>query len=314
MPKYVVTGGAGFIGSNIAEALVRLGREVVVFDNFSTGKRGNLAHIEDGLTIVEGSVTSLDDCRKAVEGADYVFHEAALASVPRSVAEPLASNETNITGTLNMLIAARDAGVRRLVYAGSSSAYGNNPQMPKVEDMATAPLSPYAISKLAGEMYCQVFHDLYGLETVVLRYFNVFGPRQDPASEYAAVIPRFITRALRGESFTIYGDGGQSRDFTYVDNVVRANLLACEAPSAAAGQVINAACGDSISLNELAGLIMEITGNAAPIQYEEARAGDVRHSHADISRAKSLLDYEPAVSFREGLEKVIAWYKADMGL
>lgn len=314
MPKYVVTGGAGFIGSNIAEALVRLGREVVVFDNFSTGKRGNLAHIADGLTVVEGSVTSLDDCRKAVEGADYVFHEAALASVPRSVAEPLASNETNITGTLNMLIAARDAGVKRLVYAGSSSAYGNNPQMPKVEDMATAPLSPYAISKLAGEMYCQVFHDLYGLETVVLRYFNVFGPRQDPASEYAAVIPRFITRALRGESFTIYGDGGQSRDFTYVDNVVRANLLACEAPSTAAGQVINAACGDSISLNELAGLIMEITGSASPIQYEEARAGDVRHSHADVSRAKTLLDYEPAVSFREGLEKVIAWYKADMGL
>jgi nucleoside-diphosphate-sugar epimerase len=200
------------------------------------------------------------------------------------------------------------------VYAGSSSAYGNNPQMPKVEDMATAPLSPYAISKLAGEMYCQVCHDLYGLETVVLRYFNVFGPRQDPASEYAAVIPRFITKALRGEPFTIYGDGGQSRDFTFVDNVVSANLLACEAPAAAAGQVINAACGDSISLNELAGLIMEITGSNSPIQYEEARAGDVRHSHADISKAKELLNYAPKVSFREGLEKVIAWYKADMGL
>lgn len=309
MAKYLVTGGAGFIGSNLAEALVNKGHTVVVLDDFSNGKRENIAGFADRLTVIEGSITDLEVCHGAVSGVDYVLHQAALPSVPRSVADPVTTNAVNISGTLNMLVAARDAGVKRFVYAASSSAYGDAPVAVKTEDLPAAPLSPYAVQKHAGELYCQVFHRLYGLETVCLRYFNVFGPRQDPKSQYAAVVPLFVTAVLRGESPTIYGDGEQARDFTYIYNVIHANLLACEAPAEAAGQVFNTACGAQTSVNDLARLIMEILGREVPLNYQPARAGDVKNSLADVSKAERLLGYRPVLSFREGLEKTIAWYK-----
>jgi nucleoside-diphosphate-sugar epimerase len=247
-----------------------------------------------------------------VQGADYVLHQAALASVPRSVVDPLASNEVNVTGTLNVLLAARQAGVQRVVYASSSSVYGDSPSLPKHEDMPTQPLSPYAVSKLAGEAYCQVFCQVYGLPTVALRYFNVFGPRQDPASQYAAVIPRFITAALAGQALTIYGDGLQSRDFTYVSNVVAANLLACQSEQAV-GQVLNASCGERISLLDLAARLEQLLGRRRlAVQHEPARPGDVKHSQADITRARNMLGYAPSVDFGSGMEQTVAWYRDTM--
>ena len=309
MNTFLVTGGAGFIGSHLAEALTKRGDAVVVLDDFSTGKRENLAHFAENVRVIEGSIADLDVCHEAVAGVDYVLHEAALPSVPRSVEAPLTANEANITGTLNMLVAARDAGVKRFVYAASSAAYGDTPTLPKVETMLPNPLSPYAVGKLTGEMYCEVFHGLYGLETVALRYFNVFGPRQDPESQYAAVIPKFVTLLLKNESPLIHGDGEQSRDFTHIDNVVHANLLACQAPKAAAGQVFNCACGENMTLNELAGILQELTGSDAAPQHGPPRSGDIKHSTADIAKVRDLLGFEPCVTTRQGLERVVAWYR-----
>ena len=309
MSRFLITGGAGFIGSNLAEAITARGDSVVILDNFSTGKRENLAMFDGRVDIIEGTITDIEDCHRAIMGCDYVLHQAALASVPRSVADPAATNEANINGTLNMLIAARDAGVKRFVFAASSSAYGDAPVPVKTEDLTPAPLSPYAIQKYTGEMYCKAFYDLYGLETVALRYFNVFGPRQDPKSQYAAVVPLFVTTILKGESPTIYGDGDQARDFTYIENVVQGNLCACTAPKEAAGQVFNTACGTQTSVNDLAKMIMEVLGVTVPITYAPDRVGDVKDSLADISKAERLLGYKPAVHFREGLERAIEWYK-----
>ncbi|MEW5958067.1 MAG: SDR family oxidoreductase [Chloroflexota bacterium] len=314
MNTYLVTGGAGFIGSNIVEELLRQGQRVRVLDNFSTGRRQNLDMVrqavpaEHRLEVIEGDLRSYHIVREAVQGIDYVLHQGALPSVPRSVRDPLTSNEVNVVGTLNLLQAAREAGVKRLVYASSSSVYGNSPTLPKVETMCPHPLSPYAISKLAAEQYCQSFWQLYDLETVCLRYFNVFGPRQDPTSQDSAVIPRFITAALRHEPLTIQGDGRQSRDFTYVANVVAANLLACQAP-AAPGQVINASCGQRYSLLDLATRLEQLFDRTLEVEYLEPRAGDVKHSQADISRAGQILGYEPAVDFETGLSMTVDWYR-----
>ncbi len=309
MARYVITGGAGFIGSNLAEALCKRGDSVLVLDDFSTGKRENIEHLSGRIEVIEGSITDLDTCRRAAGGADYVLHEAAVASVPRSVEDPIGTNAVNIGGTVNMLVAARDAGVKRFVFAASSAAYGNVEALRKSEDLPPSPLSPYGLQKLAGEFYCRIFHELYGLETVALRYFNIFGPRQDPNSHYAAVIPKFITMFLDGIAPIIDGDGGQARDFTHVDNVVHANLLACTASSEAAGQVINAACGDQVSVKQLALCIKEALRSDVEIQHGPPRAGDVRHSLADLTKAKRLLNYEPVVGFNEGIARVIAWYR-----
>lgn len=306
--KVVVTGGAGFIGSHLVEGLLAKGYEVVVADNLATGKEENLAAVADRIEFRLLDLADPNQAAKAVEGADAVLHEAAIPSVPRSVADPILSNNASTNATLNMLIAARDAEVSRFVYAASSSAYGDDPTLPKTEDMACKPMSPYAIGKLAGEYYCAAFYQLYGLPTISLRYFNVFGPRQDPNSEYAAVIPKFITMLLDGKPPTIYGDGEQSRDFTYIDNVVDANLLALES-NRGFGETMNAACGDRFSLNELFSRIRVMTGSDLSPVYAPARPGDVKHSKADISKARSLLAYEPRVSFAEGLEHTTAWFK-----
>lgn len=306
--KYLVTGGAGFIGSNIVDALVRRGDSVVVLDNFSTGKRENLESVADRIDVVEGSITDLPTVRRAAEGADFVFHQAALASVQRSVDDPITSNETNVKGTLNVLVAARDAGVKRLMYAASSSAYGDTEELPKHEGMPTNPLSPYAVQKWVGEQYCRVFADLYGLDTVSLRYFNVFGPKQDPNSHYAAVVPIFTTRLLSDSSPTIYGDGEQSRDFTFIDNVVAANLKACEG-GPKKGAVVNIACGDRFTLNELYRSLCNLTGSSREPVYADPRPGDVRHSMADIRRAREVLGWTPVVDFHTGLERTVAWYR-----
>lgn len=303
-----MTGGAGFIGSHVVDELVRRGERVRVLDNFSTGKHENIAHNLTHIELIEGDVADLDTARRAVAGVDYVLHLAAIPSVPRSVANPLASNETNVTGTLNLLVAARDASVKRFVYSSSSSVYGNSPALPKHEDMPTNPLSPYAVSKLAGENYAIAFHRVYGLPTVCLRYFNVFGPRQDPTSQYAAVIPRFITRMLRGEPPVVYGDGMQSRDFTYVANVVEANLLACRSESAV-GQVMNAALGGRVSLLELVAELNDILGVDLQPCFEPARPGDIKHSQADTTRMESLLGFKPLVGFGEGLRRTVEWFR-----
>jgi len=315
--KYLVTGGAGFIGSHLAEALLRRGEAVVVLDNFATGRRENLAAAlaarrpgKPEPMVIEGDVRDPAAVRRAMSGVTHVLHQAALASVPRSIAEPLASHEVNATGTLNLLLAAREAGVTRFVYASSSSAYGDSPTLPKVETMATSPLSPYAISKLTGEHYCRVFSTLYGLETIALRYFNIFGPRQDPNSQYAAVVPRFLTAAFEGRSPIVYGDGRQSRDFTYIDNAVDANLKACEAAAGAVGRVYNVACGTSATLLEMLSVIETITGKAIHPVHEAGRAGDVRDSLADISAARQLLGYAPSVEFEEGLRRTAAAMRA----
>jgi len=309
---YLVTGGAGFIGSHIVDRLVQDGEKVRVLDNFSTGRRANIEHNLDRIDLVEGSLTDMDTVRRAVEGVDYVLHQGALPSVPRSVNDPIGSNDANINGTLNLLVAARDAGVKRFVFASSSSVYGNSPTLPKHEDMPPDPLSPYALTKLAGERYCKLFTDLYGLETVSLRYFNVFGPRQDPESQYAAVIPKFIKCIMNGESPVIYGDGFQSRDFTYVENNVEANLLACSAPRAA-GEVLNIACGDRFSLLDLVDVINRILGTSIEPAFEPARPGDVKHSQADISKAREIIGFEPKVGFVEGLERLISWTRGSLG-
>ncbi len=307
MPFYLVTGGAGFIGSNIVTHLVARGDQVRVLDNFSTGRRENLAAVAERIEVVEGDIRSYHLVQQAVAGVDFVLHQAALPSVPRSVRDPITSNEVNVLGTLNLLQAAREAGVRRLVYASSSSIYGSNAALPKHEAMCPAPLSPYAISKLAGEQYCRVFWQLYGFETVCLRYFNVFGPQQDPTSQYSAVIPRFITALLENRPLTVYGDGSQSRDFTYVANVVQCNLLACAAPQAP-GQVFNVACGQRFSLLELVDHLAQITGRSPQVQYAAGRPGEVPHSLAAIERARDVLGYQPEFDFDKGLAETVNWY------
>jgi len=307
MSSYLVTGGAGFIGSHLSEELVRQGERVRVVDSFITGKRDNLKHIP-GVELIEGDLADLAVAQRAVAGVDYVLHQAAIPSVPRSVQDPITSNRANIDASLNVLVAARDAGVRRLVYAGSSSAYGDTPTLPKVETMGTAPLSPYALQKLVAEQYCQMFTRLYGLETVTIRYFNVFGPRQDPSSPYSGVISLFIRALVEGRQPTIYGDGEQTRDFTYVANVVDGVLRACTA-SGASGEVINVATGGRISLNQLFNALKGLTGADVNPIYAEPRAGDVRDSQADISKARSLLGYQPLVALDQGLEQTVAWFR-----
>jgi nucleoside-diphosphate-sugar epimerase len=307
LSSYLVTGGAGFIGSHLAEELVRRGQRVRVVDSLITGKRANLAHIKD-VEFLEGDLADMPVAVRAVAGMDYVLHQAAIPSVPRSVKDPITSNRANVDASLNVLVAARDAGVKRVVYAGSSAAYGDTPTLPKREDMPTDPLSPYALQKLVVEQYCQMFTRLYGLETVTTRYFNVFGPRQDPGSPYSGVISLFATAVLAGRRPIIYGDGGQTRDFTYVANVVDGVLRACEAPKAA-GEVINVATGGRVSLKELLSTVNRIIGTRIEPVYEAARVGDVRDSQADITKAKALLGYTPIVPFEEGLAKTLEWCK-----
>jgi nucleoside-diphosphate-sugar epimerase len=308
MAFYLVTGGAGFIGSHLAEELERRGERVRVVDSLITGHRRNLAHLPS-VEFMEGDLADLDVARRAMEGGvQYVLHQAAIPSVPRSVEDPIASHRANVDATLNVLVAARDAWVRRVVYAGSSSAYGDTPTLPKREDMPTDPLSPYALQKLVGEQYLRLFTTLYGLETVTIRYFNVFGPRQDPSSPYSGVISLFATALLDGRAPTICGDGEQTRDFTYVANVVDGVLRACTAD--ASGQVINVATGGRIRINELARAMAAALGQTTSPEHVAARAGDVRDSQADITRARTLLGYEPTVSFEEGLRRTLEWYRA----
>ncbi len=304
--KVLVTGGAGFIGSHLVERLLERGESVRVLDNFSTGHRANLASLADDVDVVEGDIQSYERVHNAVRGCDAVLHQAALPSVPRSIADPLTSHATNATGTLNMLLAARDENVARLVFASSSSVYGAVPGLPKHEGMATMPISPYGTAKLAAESYCRSFHEIYGLDTVALRYFNVFGPRQDPASEYAAVIPRFIAAYADRRRPTIFGDGEQSRDFTYVENIVDANLAALVAPGVG-GRVYNVACGERITLNRLArDLQEEMAVDLEPVRGP-ARPGDIRHSLADVQRARAELGYEPRIGFRDGLRRTLEY-------
>jgi UDP-glucose 4-epimerase len=305
----LVTGGAGFIGSSIVRALLARGDKVRVLDNFFSGKRENLAEVAKDIELVEGDIRNEADLERALNGVELVFHEAAIPSVPRSLVEPVQNHEANATATLKLLVQAKKSGVRRVVYAASSSAYGDTPTLPKIESMRPSPLSPYAVSKLAGEHYCQIFATAYGLETVALRYFNVFGARQDPMSEYAAVIPKFITAALAGKGVTIFGDGEQSRDFCYIDNTVEANLKAGDAPAAqVSGQMVNVACGAATTLNQVVGILGEILGKKIPISYQPSRVGDVKHSLADITEAKTRLGYTGAISFHDGLRRTVDWY------
>jgi nucleoside-diphosphate-sugar epimerase len=308
MAYYLVTGGAGFIGSHLTDELVRRGHQVRVADNLSTGHRGNLSHIS-GVEFFEGDLADMTFATRATAGMEYVLHQAAIPSVPRSVKDPIASNRANIDATLNVLVAARDAGVKRLVFAGSSSEYGDTPTLPKREDMPASPLSPYALQKVMGTEYCQMFTRLYGFETVVIRYFNVFGPRQDPGSPYSGVISLFATALIDGRQPTIYGDGEQTRDFTYVANVVDGVLRACEAPKAA-GEAINVACGTRISLNELLRVMNTVVGTDLPPIYKEARVGDVKDSQADITKARTLLGYSPLVGLEEGLRHTLEWCRS----
>ena len=310
MPHYLVTGGAGFIGSHLCEELVRRGERVRVVDSLITGKRQNLAHLPQ-VEFMEGDLADIDVARRAAHGIEYVLHQAAIPSVPRSVEDPLTSNRANIDASVNILVAARDAKVKRLVYAGSSSAYGNSEVLPKVETMPTAPLSPYALQKLVAEQYCQMFTTLYGFETVTIRYFNVFGPRQDPSSPYSGVISLFISALCDGRRPTIYGDGEQTRDFTYVTNVVDGVLRACHAPGAS-GEVINVATAGRISLNQLFAIVKREVGSSLEPNYSNPRAGDVRDSQADIGKAQRLLGYTPIVSFEDGLGRTVRWYRESM--
>lgn len=308
LATYLVTGGAGFIGSNLVEELIRRDEKVRVIDNFFTGKKENIEEFIPKIELVQGDIRDLDGVREAVDGVDFVLHEAALTSVVRSIEHPLATTETNIDGTLNVLVAARDAKVKRVIYASSSSIYGNSPTLLKREDMIASPLSPYAVSKLSGEYYCQVFYRIYGLETVILRYFNVFGPRQNLVSQYAAAIPRFIKAILNRKSPTIYGDGEQSRDFTFVENVVEANILACREEKIT-GEIFNIGGGRSTTINQLAELISRLLDkNIEPI-YTDPRPGDVRHSLADITKARRLLSYQPRINLKEGLKRTLKWYR-----
>jgi nucleoside-diphosphate-sugar epimerase len=309
MSKVLVTGGAGFIGSNLTEELLKRGHLVRVLDDFSTGKKENLIFEKKhpSLEVIEGDLRDLDTCQKAVRGVDYVFHQGALPSVQRSVEDPETSNAVNVGGTLNILLAARDGGVKRVIYAASSSVYGDTPTLPKHEEMPANPLSPYALQKYVGEKYCRLFYQLYGLETISLRYFNIFGPKQDPNSLYSAVIPKFIDALLQGRSPVIFGDGEQSRDFTYIENVVHANLLAMSAEHLH-GEAINIACGKRISLNQLLNVLKEILGSKLSPVYEESRKGDVKHSLADIRRAKEMIKYEPKVGIDIGLKKTVEFF------
>ncbi|GAB4474004.1 MAG: SDR family oxidoreductase [Anaerolineae bacterium] len=315
MTNFLVTGGAGFIGSNLAEALVEQGHAVRIIDNFSTGRRENLAGLLDRVELIEGDITHPEDVSRAVQDIEVVLHLAAIPSVPRSVEDPLSTNEASVTATLNILLAAHRTRVRRVVFASSSSIYGDQaPDLPKVETMTPNPISPYGVAKLAAEKYCQVFYQVYGLETVALRYFNVFGPRQNPDSAYAAVIPRFINALLTGQPPIIYGDGEQTRDFTYVGNVIHGNLLAASAPpEKVAGQVFNLAAGGQTSLNSLVKMLHEITGRAVPPLYEPPRTGDIKHSRASIEKAQQLMGYEPIVSLHEGLTRTVRWYAEQRG-
>lgn len=306
--KYLVTGGAGFIGSRIVERLVGKGVRVRVVDNFSTGNIGRLSGLLPTIELLEGDLADDAIARRAVDGVHYVLHQAAIPSVQRSIRDPVITNRANVTATLNLLESCRRHGVRRIVYAASSSAYGDTPVLPKREDMPTNPLSPYALQKFTGERYALMYHQLFGLETVSLRYFNVFGPTQDPNSEYSAVIPKFIVKMLRSDTLTIFGDGEQSRDFTYVDNVVEANLLALEA-TGAPGKVFNIGCGTRVSLNSLVTILEKLIAVKAKIEYQPPRPGDVRDSLADISLAKSVLNYSPQISIADGLSKTIDWFR-----
>jgi UDP-glucose 4-epimerase len=305
--RYLVTGGAGFIGSNTVDELVRRGHSVAVLDDLSSGNEPNLAASRDRIDYFQGSINDPEIVQRACHGADYVLHMAARASVPRSVKDPAETNRVNVDGTLLVFLAARDAGVRRVVFSGSSSVYGEQPTLPKREDMPPEPISPYGVSKLVGELYGQVFHRVYGLEFVTLRYFNVFGPRQDPGSMYSGVLSLFITAMQSGASPTVYGDGEQSRDFTFIDNVVQANLLACEVPGIA-GMVFNAGTGQRYTLNQTLRLLEKFAGRPARAKYAEPRAGDIRDSQADISLARKKLGYEPLVGFEEGLRRTWEWY------
>jgi nucleoside-diphosphate-sugar epimerase len=306
--RYLVTGGAGFIGSNTVDELVRRGHSVVVLDDLSAGKEENLAEVRSKITFVKGSVTDIEAVQKAIHQADHVIHLAARTSVPRSVKDPLETNRINVEGTLNVLVAARDNRVKRFVFAASSSAYGETPTLPKTESMEPKPISPYGVTKYIGELYASVFGYCYGLETVCLRYFNIFGPRQDPDSPYSGVLSRFATAFLSEEQPVVYGDGEQTRDFTFVENAVQANLLACEA-SGVAGQVFNIGTGARISLNQTLELLRRISGRTLQAQYDPPREGDIRDSQADISRAKKLLGYEPTVTFEQGLGRTYTWYQ-----
>jgi nucleoside-diphosphate-sugar epimerase len=307
--RYVVTGGAGFIGSNTVDELVKRGHSVVVLDDLSAGKEENLAEIRNKITFIKGSITDIETVRKAMHEADYVLHLAARTSVPRSVKDPIESNRINIDGTLNVLVAARDAKVKRIVFAASSSAYGETPTLPKVETMQPAPISPYGVTKFVGELYLQTFGRCYGLENVSLRYFNVFGPRQDPSSPYSGVLAKFCNAALEQTQPVIFGDGEQTRDFTYVENAVQANLLAFEAPNVS-GKVFNVGVSGRVSLNEVVELLSRISGHRMDAKHDPPREGDIRDSQADITQARNLLGYNPHVDFEEGLRRTFDWYKS----
>jgi nucleoside-diphosphate-sugar epimerase len=306
--RYVVTGGAGFIGSNTVDELVKRGHGVVVLDDLSAGKEENLSEVRNKITFIKGSITDLDTVQKAMQQADYVIHLAARTSVPRSVKDPLETNRINVEGILNVLVAARDNKVKRVVFAASSSAYGETPTLPKVETMHPVPISPYGVSKYVGELYAYAFGKCYGLENVCLRYFNIFGPRQDPDSPYSGVLSRFATAFLEGEQPVIFGDGEQTRDFTYVENAVQANLLACEAPGVS-GRVFNVGTGGRVSLNQTLELLRGISGKKLQAKYDAPREGDIRDSQADITQARQALGYEPTVDFPEGLQRTFAWYR-----
>jgi nucleoside-diphosphate-sugar epimerase len=306
--RYLVTGGAGFIGSNTADELVRRGHSVVVLDDLSSGKEENLAEIRNKITLIKGSITDIEVVRKAMHDAEYVLHLAARTSVPRSVKDPIETNKINIDGTLNVLVAAKELKVKRVVFAASSSAYGETPTLPKVETMQPQPLSPYGVTKYVGELYAQTFGRCYGLENVALRYFNIFGPRQDPSSPYSGVLAKFCTAFLEDTQPVVFGDGEQTRDFTYVDNVVQANLLACEAPNVS-GKLFNVGVGGRTSLNQVLAELNKITGKKLEAKYEPPRDGDIRDSQADISQAREFLGYDPQVAFPEGLAKTFEWYR-----
>jgi nucleoside-diphosphate-sugar epimerase len=306
--RYLVTGGAGFIGSNTVDELVRRGHSVVVLDDMSAGKEENLADVRPKITFIKGSITDLETVQKAMLQADYVIHLAARTSVPRSVKDPIETNRINVDGTLNVLVAARDNKVKRVVFAASSSAYGDTPALPKSESMQPVPISPYGVSKYAGELYAQTFGRCYGLESVCLRYFNVFGPRQDPDSPYSGVLSRFASAFLDSTPAVVYGDGEQTRDFTYIENAVAANILACEAPGAV-GKSINIGTGNRVSLNQVLQMLQKIAGKTVEVKYEPAREGDIRDSLADIQLAREFLGYDPPVLLEEGLERTYAWYQ-----